>query len=205
MRHRPRQGHVLRPHRVRARGRHAARRPTRHPSLEHNPKDHRTAASSENDCDAFPIVVRSPMTIVGACEDARCVIDGGARVATAKTRGRPSCDAAGAPALFAVEAGGDLTLEDVDLADACNDVDGAGGAVLVRGGVNAGACGGPAGRQVDDAAGAGDSVRRRRRFWRPKNQKPKRPKPKPKPRPGRRRRAPRLALVRLVRGLRVRG
>ena len=101
----------------------------------------RTAASSEDDCDAFPIVVRSPMTIVGACEDARCVIDGGARVATAKTRGRPSCDAAGAPALFAVEAGGDLTLKDVDLADACNDVDGAGGAVLVRGGVNAGACG----------------------------------------------------------------
>lgn len=99
------------------------------------------AASSEDDCDAFPIVVRSPMTIVGACEDARCVIDGGARVATAKTRGRPSCDAAGAPALFAVEAGGDLTLEDVDLADACNDVDGAGGAVLVRGGVNPGACG----------------------------------------------------------------
>ena len=41
VRHRPRQGHVLRPHRVRARGRHAARRPTRHPPLEHNPKDHR--------------------------------------------------------------------------------------------------------------------------------------------------------------------
>ena len=105
-----------------------------------------TAASSEDDCDAFPVVVRSPMTIVGACEDARCVIDGGAgrtggASSTAETRGRPSCDAAGAPALFSVEAGGDLTLEDVDVADACNDVDGAGGAVVVRGGVNPGACG----------------------------------------------------------------
>mmetsp|Transcript_4586 Transcript_4586/g.18875 ORF Transcript_4586/g.18875 Transcript_4586/m.18875 type:complete len:221 (-) Transcript_4586:1282-1944(-) len=38
VRHRPRQGHVLRPYRVRARGRHAARRPTRHPPREYQPK-----------------------------------------------------------------------------------------------------------------------------------------------------------------------
>ena len=41
VRHRPRQGHVFRPHRVRARGRHAARRQARHPPQEYHPKDHR--------------------------------------------------------------------------------------------------------------------------------------------------------------------
>jgi len=101
----------------------------------------RTTASSDDDCDAFPIVVRAPMTIVGACEDARCVIDGGAgwQGAGNGRNGRPSCGVFGAPALFAVRAGGDLTLEDVDVVDACNDVDGAGGAVVVDGGYERGA------------------------------------------------------------------
>ena len=40
VRHRPRRG-VFRPHRVRARGRHAARRQARHPPQEYHPKDHR--------------------------------------------------------------------------------------------------------------------------------------------------------------------
>ena len=100
-------------------------------------------AVPDDDCDAFPIVVTSPMTVVGACggagggdDDARCVIDGGgdATRASEDTDRRPSCGPNGARPLFEVGPGGRLTLENVHLSNACNDVDGAGGAVVVRGG-----------------------------------------------------------------------
>ena len=103
-------------------------------------------AVPDDDCDAFPIVVTSPMTVVGACggggDDARCVIDGGgdATRASEDTDVRPSCGPNGARPLFEVGPGGRLTLENVHLSNACNDVDGAGGAVVVRGGDPRGTC-----------------------------------------------------------------
>jgi hypothetical protein len=103
--------------------------------------------ASDDDCDAFPIVVTSPMTVVGACgggdDDARCVIDGGgdATRASKDADRRPSCGGPnGARPLFEVRPGGRLTLENVHLSNACNDVDGAGGAVVVRGGDPRGTC-----------------------------------------------------------------
>jgi hypothetical protein len=102
-------------------------------------------AAPDDDCDAFPIVVTSPMTVVGACagdDDARCVIDGGgdATRASKDADRRPSCGPNGARPLFEVGPGGRLTLENVHLSNACNDVDGAGGAVVVRGGDPRGTC-----------------------------------------------------------------
>ena len=84
------------------------------------------------------------MTVVGACgggdDDARCVIDGGGDATRASKDVRPSCGPNGARPLFEVGPGGRLTLENVHLSNACNDVDGAGGAVVVRGGDPRGTC-----------------------------------------------------------------
>ena len=102
---------------------------------------------------AFPLVVRRPLTIRGACGDPspsggenprrpspRCVIDGGGvvtREPAATCRQQcASCDGGGAP-VFDVRRGGALTLVNLEIRNACNKhhADGAGGAIVVRSGV----------------------------------------------------------------------
>ena len=109
-------------------------------------------SSSHSAC-AFPLVVRRPLTIRGACGDPspsggenlrrpspRCVIDGGGvvtREPAATCRQQcASCDGGGAP-VFDVRRGGALTLVNLEIRNACNKhhADGAGGAIVVRSGV----------------------------------------------------------------------
>ncbi len=109
-------------------------------------------SSSQSAC-AFPLVVRRPLTIRGACGDPspsggenlrrpspRCVIDGGGvvtREPAATCRQQcASCDGGGAP-VFDVRRGGALTLVNLEIRNACNKhhADGAGGAIVVRSGV----------------------------------------------------------------------
>lgn len=110
-------------------------------------------SSSHSAC-AFPLVVRRPLTIRGACGDPypspsgeenlrrpspRCVIDGGGvvtREPAATCRQQcASCDGGGAP-VFDVRRGGALTLVNLEIRNACNKhhADGAGGAIVVRSG-----------------------------------------------------------------------
>ena len=96
-------------------------------------------------CD-FPVVVRRPLTLRGACghhapgadaSDAPCVIDAAARLRRQPLDAcRQHCTSCDDPTssgpIFDVRAGGRLTLVNLELRRACNALDGAGGAVVVR-------------------------------------------------------------------------
>ena len=96
-------------------------------------------------CD-FPVVVRGPLTLRGACghrapgadaSDAPCVIDAAARLRRQPLDAcRQHCTSCDDPSssgpIFDVRAGGRLTLINLELRRACNALDGAGGAVVVR-------------------------------------------------------------------------
>ena len=90
----------------------------------------------------LPLTITRPLTIRGACSGADggngapCVIDGGGRL-TRRPRDTcrqhcTTCEGGGGP-IFDVRPGGDLTLINLELRNACNSRDGAGGAVVVRG------------------------------------------------------------------------
>lgn len=101
-------------------------------------------------CD-FPVVVRRPLTLRGACghpahespsvfadaSDAPCVIDAAARLRRQPLDAcRQHCTSCDDPSssgpIFDVRPGGRLTLVNLELRRACNALDGAGGAVVVR-------------------------------------------------------------------------
>jgi hypothetical protein len=94
--------------------------------------------------EAFPLRVSRPLTLVGACggADGRCTLHGGATVlrtgGAACLRGCVACTGGGGRGIFAVRAGGHLTLDNLLLTGACNPA-GDGGAVSLAGGEQAAA------------------------------------------------------------------
>ena len=103
---------------------------------------------------AYPLRVARQLTIQGACSATRCVLHGGATVertgGAACLRGCVQCTGGGQN-IFAVKAGGLLTLDSLHLRGACNPAgdgggDGGGGAVSLVGGHNEGAV--PAARRA---------------------------------------------------------